>query len=271
MILLRLFSRKWILTTLLVAIAIAVMVRLGYWQLDRLEQRRAFNARVQAQIDQSPLDLTPETLSTGLESNLENMEYRQVVVSGEYDHEAEVVLRNQAWNNQIGVKLITPLRIAGSDRSVLVNRGWVPFEDFTSDNLAQYAETGHVKVRGIIRASQTRPEIGWRSDEIPGPGEPPLEAWNMINVPGIASQVSYPLLPVYIQQAPDPEWTQLPYRSLPNLELTEGPHLGYAIQWFIFAAILGFGYPFYARREERTGEGKGMKSDYLQPISSKLR
>jgi surfeit locus 1 family protein len=93
----------------------------------------------------------------------------------------------------------------------------------------------------------------------------------MINVPGIASQVPYPLLPVYVQQAPDPAWVSLPHRSLPKLELTEGSHLGYAIQWFIFAAILGIGYPIYVRREEKF-EARPVKSgEFLRPKSSSMR
>ena len=81
-VLLRIFSRRWILTTLLVIAAMGVLARLGVWQLDRLEQRRAFNARVQAQIDQPQLELS----GPALEADLANMEYRQVSVTGEYDH-----------------------------------------------------------------------------------------------------------------------------------------------------------------------------------------
>jgi surfeit locus 1 family protein len=249
------FSRHWWKTTILVIAAIGVMVRLGIWQLDRLAQRRAFNDRVQAQIEQPALRLE----GAALDEDLEGMEYRQVIVTGEYDHLSEVVLRNQAYENQIGVHLLTPLRIAGSERAVLVDRGWIPLEVYQRGDWAQFAEPGSVEVRGVIRASQTRPEIGWRRDELPGPGEGPLKAWYMANVPGVAAQVPYELLPVYIQQAPDPAWSSLPYRSQPKLELTEGPHLGYAIQWFLFAAILGLGYPFYIRREETAASLPGKR------------
>ena len=61
----------------------------------------------------------------------------------------------------------------------------------------------------------------------------------------------YQLLPVYVQQAPDPAWTSLPYRSQPDVEISEGPHLGYALQWFTFSALLGLGYPVFIRRQER--------------------
>jgi surfeit locus 1 family protein len=43
----------------------------------------------------------------------------------------------------------------------------------------------------------------------------------------------------------------LPYRTQPKLELSEGPHMGYAMQWFTFAALLGIGYPFFIKRQER--------------------
>jgi surfeit locus 1 family protein len=118
-IFLRPFSRRWLLATLLVAAAMAVMVRLGIWQLDRLEQRREFNARVLAQINQPALVLK----GPALQADLASMEYRPVVVEGEYDFSQQVALRNQVWENQAGVHLLTPLRIAGTEQSVLVNRG----------------------------------------------------------------------------------------------------------------------------------------------------
>jgi surfeit locus 1 family protein len=251
------FSRRWFLTTLLVLVGMGVLARLGIWQLDRLDQRRAFNARVQAQIDQPPLDLDAK----GLNADLTNMEYRQVVVTGEYDHSQEIAIRNQYWGNEWGVHLVTPLKIDGTEQAVLVDRGWIPAADFESGDWSRFAEPGIVTVSGVIRASRDRADFGFRRDPEPAPGET-LRAWNFINVPGISQQVSLSLLPVYIQQAPDPTWTGMPYRAQPELELTEGPHLGYAIQWFTFAALLGLGYPFFIQRQERRQSG---------PISGQAR
>ena len=101
---------RWILTTLLVMAGVAVLIRLGIWQLDRLQTRRAFNARVTAQINQPTLDLN---LAPGI-PDLNMMEYRKVTVTGEYDFADQVALRNQAWQDQPGVHLLTPLKIAGS-------------------------------------------------------------------------------------------------------------------------------------------------------------
>lgn len=251
------FSRRWWKTTILAFLAMGVMIRLGIWQLDRLEQRRVFNTRVQAQLEQPSLDLELKSLGADLEA----MEYREVHVTGEYDHGHEVALRNQAYNNQFGVHLVTPLRIAGSDQAVLVDRGWIPYEDYQSGDWGEFAELGQVEVRGMIRVAQTRPTIGFRSDPTPAPGEGPLKTWNILNVPRIAEQLPYTLLPVYIQQAPDPSWNSMPYRGLPVIELTEGSHLGYAVQWFSFALILGIGYPLYVQRQQSETAGKVQSSN----------
>jgi len=137
---------RWIATTLLVLIAIAVMVRLGIWQLDRLEKRREFNAHVITQINQPMLDV-----NTVINPNkLVNMEYRQAQVIGEYDHSLEIALRNQYWNNQWGVHLITPMKISGSNSFILVDRGWIPAEEYQKGDWSKFSEAGTVKVKGLF-------------------------------------------------------------------------------------------------------------------------
>lgn len=241
----RMFSRRWILATFLVLTATAVMVRLGIWQLDRLEQRRDFNTRVQEQLGAETLPLE----GSALQANLHGMEYRSVLVVGEYIHEEEVAIRNQVENGQWGVHLLTPLRIANNSGIILVDRGWIPAEDFQLGDWSAFEEPGEVVVQGMIRRSQDRPDYGPRRDATPVPGED-LLAWNFVNVPAIGEQLGYHLLPIYIQQAPNPSLPPLPIRSQPELELTEGPHMGYAIQWFSFAGVLLLGYPFFIRKRE---------------------
>ncbi len=243
----RMFARRWIVATALVVAGVALCARLGIWQLDRLDQRRAFNARVQAQVGQPELQLSGQALH----DDLYNMEYRPVTVVGRYDFSQEIALVNQYWGNDWGAHLVTPLVISGTQQAVLVDRGWIPHPDFESGDWAKFAEPGEVVVRGILRRPQTKAEIGGRSDPPLAPGEAWRANWNFVNIGQISKQVSHPLLPAYVQQAPDPAWSGLPYRSQPRLELTEGPHMGYALQWFTFAALLGIGYPFFIRRQER--------------------
>src|SRR5215211_9152981 len=119
MFLLKMFQRRWLLATLLVFAGTALCIRLGIWQLDRLEQRRAFNARFEWARKQPVLDLNRDQ-----PPNIADMEWRPVKVTGEYDFANQVALRNQYYDNQYGYHLLTPLLF---DRgAVLVDRGWVP-------------------------------------------------------------------------------------------------------------------------------------------------
>jgi surfeit locus 1 family protein len=179
------------------------------------------------------------------------MEYRKVNVGGTYNHNKQIALRNQYWGNQWGVHLITPLQISGSDQIILVDRGWIPAEDFQSGDWSQFDEPGEVTVAGILRRSQDKADFGSRSDPQVQAGDEPRTAWNFVNIERLTVLMSSTLLPAYIQQAPEPSWKSLPYRYQPTLDLTEGPHFGYALQWFTFATILGLGYPFFIQRQER--------------------
>jgi surfeit locus 1 family protein len=252
-----LFSRQWRVATILVVIAIGVQVGLAVWQLERLQERRVFNARVQLQLDQPPLTL--EARMPGEE--LSAMEYRSVVVRGEFDFTQEVALRGQSWNGTLGARLLTPLRIAGSDRAVLVDRGWIPYEETENGRWPQYAQPGEVVVRGQIRASRQQSGLGFRTDPTPVPGER-LTAWNQANVAAIGTQMPYPLLPIYIQQAPDPDPdTVLPYAGLSPLDLSEGSHLGYAGQWFVFAIVFAVGYPVFVHHQLREAAKRQAEPD----------
>jgi surfeit locus 1 family protein len=255
-----LFSHKWRLATILVILAMGVQVLLAVWQLERLHARRAYNARVQYQLDQPPLMLEASTPIADLGA----MEYRSVVARGEFDFPQEVALRGQSWNGALGARLLTPLRLAGSERAVLVDRGWIPYEETENGQWPQYTQPGEVIVRGRIRASRQDTGLGFRTDPTPLPGER-LTAWNQPNVAAIGAQLSYPLLPVYLQQAPDPDPdTVLPYAGLSPLDLSEGSHLGYAGQWFMFAIVFGVGYWAFVRHQLREAAQRQAEPDQSQ-------
>jgi surfeit locus 1 family protein len=245
------FNRKWWFTTLLVLLGSALCVRLGIWQLDRLDQRRAFNAQVESMRSISVLDLNADDVES-----IEDMEWRSAVVRGEYDFANQIALRNQYYGNQYGYHLFTPLLFNPSTGSgqaltaVLVDRGWVPADGNPApDDWRKYDEAGTVVIKGQIRLGQSKPSYGGVSDALPEDGSV-LSLWNNADVETIALQMPYPILNVYIQPDVDAEDGTLPIPSRPVIDLTEGSHFGYALQWFTFATILFVGYPFYLRKQE---------------------
>jgi surfeit locus 1 family protein len=245
------FSRKWILTTLLVVVGSLVCVRLGLWQLDRLAQRQSFNAHYLATSGLPRLKIT-----SAPQGDLRQLEYRPVEVIGSYDFDHQVVLRNQYYESQPGYFLLTPL-VLSDGTGILVERGWIPAQgNETHADWHKYDRPGGVTIRGILRLGETQSEIGGVADPTLAPGQSQLDFWNIVNLERMAQQVPHKLLPVFVQPDPEPARTEPPYPYQPELEITEGPHLGYAMQWFTFAALLFFGYPlFYLRQQSRLHTG----------------
>jgi surfeit locus 1 family protein len=239
------FSRKWLLTTVLVFAGTALCVRLGIWQLDRLEHRRAFNEHVTVVWSLPALDL-----SAGRSVDLTSMEYRDAFASGRYDFGYQVALRNQYYENQLGYHLLTPL-LLDDGSAVLVDRGWIPADGNPSaQDWRKYDQSGDVRVEGILRLSQARSEIGGVSDPPLGPGETRRELWIMVDLERIGDQIPYAILPVYLQPDVEAGDVQPPIPYQPTIEVGEGPHIGYAGQWFSFAILLFFGYPFFYLRKQ---------------------
>ena len=245
-ILAAMFSRRWLLTTLLVLAGTVLCIRLGIWQLDRLAQRREFNTHVTQMWSLPPLDL-----NSSHPFDVTDMEYRAVQVTGEYDFANQVSLRNQYFENQLGYHLLTPL-LLDDGSAVLVDRGWIPAEGNASpSDWRKYDQAMDVTLTGIIRLGPAEPELGGVPDPALGSEQTRLDIWNMVNLERIGKQIPYQILDVYIQPNVDSAEAEPPIPYQARLELSEGPHLGYAGQWFIFAAMLFFGYPFfYLRKQE---------------------
>jgi surfeit locus 1 family protein len=199
-----------------------------------------------------PLPLTGDALPT----DAKELKNRLATARGVYDLSRQIALTHQHWMNTPGFHLVTPLVIEDQAQSgdhrpkaVLVDRGWLPATAQDVANWSQYDVTGPMEVTGYIQLSQTLQDSNTSSQ---GTSELQRE-WYRVDVAAIQSQMPYELLPVYLQQAPLPNGnTDLPFRSELDADLSEGNHLSYAIQWFIFATILGIGYIYYVGKS--TGE-----------------
>ncbi|MDQ3810283.1 MAG: SURF1 family protein, partial [Chloroflexota bacterium] len=107
-------SRRNIIAAILALIVATVCVRLGIWQLDRLAERRAQNAQLAARANRAPVmlsDIPPGSVAD---------RFRRVRVRGTFDFDHELVVTGRTRDGSPGVNIITPLRLDGSDRVVLV-------------------------------------------------------------------------------------------------------------------------------------------------------
>jgi surfeit locus 1 family protein len=209
----------------------ALFVRLGVWQLARLKQRRAFNTVLAQRL------VAPPTTATALPPDTALGHYRRISAAGTMLYDREVVYAGRTHEGSPGVDLLTPMRIAGHDTVVLVNRGWAYSPDAASIDESRWRERDTTSVRGY-------------AETFPAPAAPATaRRVHALNHATIQSLVGLPLAPYILVQTSDSTLHQdsIPVRlGMPTLD--EGPHESYAIQWFSFAIVAVVGGVALSRR-----------------------
>lgn len=234
--------RRVVVFALLAVVAAAVCVRLGFWQLSRLSQRKRVNATVSARLSKSvaPIAALPADSSSRL---------RRATVRGTPDYDHQIVLAARSFEGSPGVWLVTPVKIAGTDSAVLVNRGWVYAPDGMSVDLSRWRERDST--------------FSGYAELMPPPSANGLEAvlrprgrvLRALDQTAVASVLPYSVSPLYlVATAPD---SATPVRErvarLGTPALDEGPHLGYALQWFSFAVVALVGAGAVVRKSRSEG------------------
>lgn len=218
-----------ILGTLALAAVIAGCVRLGVWQLDRLDQRRTLNAAVAERMHGPPLEDIAALLDTA------GAIYRIADARGTFDNERSIVLPGRSYRGTPGVHLLSPLRIQGGG-AILVNRGWVPSADAASIEIDAFAHHDTVELRGIVLPFPARHQSLAQRGAAATRDSAFRRVWFSVDERALRAQFPYPMLPAMLQALPSPDAPRWPTRLEPPV-LDEGPHLSYALQWFSFAGI----------------------------------
>jgi cytochrome oxidase assembly protein ShyY1 len=235
---------KWIGFHLLVIFGIVLMIWLGFWQLDRLDQRKAFNDAVAERSEEPPVPI--EVLLSEPDFDPATSEWRRVTAKGTWLPD-QVIVFNRTQNGRPGDNIVTPLLLDEQDGNesltVLVNRGFVPVGVDAPDP----PEIG-VEVLGRVRPSQER-QRGGLTDSTDGP----VTEIRRVDIPQLARQVDGDVAPVYLDLiATQPEAGPGAPVPVPAPEIDSGPHLSYAVQWFIFSLAVAVGWVLAVRRSIAT-------------------
>ncbi len=216
-------------------IVFIVLISLGFWQLDRAEEKRVIEHEVhQAQVQQA-LNLNAYLKEKMPKSLLEKI-YHNVEVAGYYDKQHQFLYDNRTYKGKPGYHVLTPLRLSDSKIAILINRGWIPYNG-SRDNIPSIQVSNENRVvLGEIRNPSKAIVL---SDTAPVVTKFPVTIQN-ISISGLSKQLGYSLLPIVIElDKAEPlgfvrEWQ--PYYGKID------KHIAYAIQWFLMAAILLFLY-----------------------------
>ncbi|RMG39991.1 MAG: SURF1 family protein [Candidatus Dadabacteria bacterium] len=261
----RRFKLSWPITVTSILLAVG-MLRLSYWQWERHLSKKAYIAKLEENLKKPPL--TKEELLKIALAEWPSYIHRRVIISGDYDFKHEMVLRNRRLDKVPGVHVLTPLKISGTSKFILVDRGFIPLEFSTPDKRTVFQKPKTISFTGLIKASVPRRPLSPRDPEA-GPDKPWVDAWLRVNLDKIAKQLPFKILPVYLEIIPKndsaadierniiksdsdkAEMLFLPSRALANKpvsrELSEYPvpvfntvvppgrHLGYVYEWAFMA------------------------------------
>ncbi|HET6630968.1 MAG TPA: SURF1 family protein [Woeseiaceae bacterium] len=232
-------SRTTIATRLLppfAALALVVLFTgLGFWQLDRAEQKRALQA-----------SFNRESATVEITAAAEPSLYRHIRATGRFLDERQFLIDNIVQDGRLGFYVITPFELDGGGPLLLVNRGWVPRRP-----------DGELPAIGIADAPRTiegragrLPRVGIRPGTAlqAGGGWPRLATYPTVDE--LAGALQGPVLPYVLLADPDPE-SGLVRRWEPR---TMGPsrHIAYAFQWFALAiAVVVVTVLVYRKRRPR--------------------
>ena len=228
---------RWILAIVVGVVLALSFIRLGIWQLDRLDERRASNAVIEDR--RSGVERPIEGLigQYGLEPT--DLIDRAAVVEGTYRTDLEFFSVGRTYGDLSGTLVATPLELADGSLLVVV-RGIVPPDTAGPPAEGFEPPSGLVVARGIVEDGEEPPRI-----TEPEPAEGVLSSISRLDLEFIDAWIDGDVLPVSMtlvsQEPANADRTPVP---VPAAELTEGSHLGYAVQWFAFALIVvvGVGY-----------------------------
>lgn len=241
-----LLSRQWVILTLTGLALIPVMIQLGFWQLHRHEHRVAQNELISGNLAARPVAVQKLTAPGRTVPRADT--YRPVTATGTYDPRHEVVVRQRtaADGQKIGYHVLTPL-VLENGRALLVNRGWIPAGgDLTEFPQVPAAPAGRVTVTGRLMPDETTAASGIKDRK----GLPPRQVM-LIDSRQQAERLGRPVSGGHLQlTATSPETAGDQPELLPEPDHDSiGPHMAYAVQWWLFAAGVPVGWVVLVRRE----------------------
>jgi surfeit locus 1 family protein len=224
--------------TLVYLILLPLLLGLGFWQLDRAEQKRALLEQQKQGLMAEVVHLSPDT-----EEPLSILKYKRTEVKGHYDTDHQFLLDNQISEGKAGYFVLTPFVLEGSDKAVLVNRGWIP----SSPDRSRLPD---------IRIKQMPVVVKGRINGFPGVGiklegaETPAAGWpstvQVVNPDILSGRLGYPLFRFQIELDKDqPEGYKREWRTAAVMPPAQ--HVAYATQWFALAFLLTMLFIWFSR------------------------
>lgn len=219
----RRFRPGWLPTLGMIGF-VALSVGLGNWQRHRAAEKEALGAQLAAAANAPPWDLS----ATDVDAT--RLRFRTVRASGEYDATRQLFVDNKVHAGRAGYDVVVPLKLAGSERFVLVDRGWIAQGARRAELPVVPPPAGTVIVVGRANLPPQR-YLELARDRRAGP------LWQNLDLERIAAATGLALLPIIVEQTDAAAPADGLVRDWPAPDLGGEQHRAYMLQWYSFAAL----------------------------------
>ncbi|MES2637040.1 MAG: SURF1 family protein [Pseudomonadota bacterium] len=217
-----------LLSTLLLFICIPIFIKLGFWQYEKAILKQNIQANFELSIKNQLPDLKNYL------SNSEVLEFKNTQVQGEYATQYQILIDNKVENSLVGYHVVTPLRIAGLDEYVLVNRGWIQGKENRADLPAFETPAGVLNIQGMAWLPTQKIFTLEDKAQVAANNQKWQPVWQHLDMQRYAKNVPIKILPIIIKLDAKSDAGGF----VRNWEMSQErivTHLGYAYQWFGFA------------------------------------
>jgi len=206
-------------------------IQLGLWQLGRADEKLLIQSEYEQQQQRNAIDI--ENIPTAeLDSGSDDLPNRHVALQGEYINERSILVLAQFFDGQIGYEVVTPFRLQGSSRLVLVSRGWTSgiLPPNTPPDLRPVSGLQRLNAQILVPAIDQR----YASSQI-DPSQWPLRVRN-IQIDILQAIFDQALFPYVVRLTADQPGMLVRHWRETNVDINT--NLSYAFQWFTFAALV---------------------------------
>lgn len=222
------FRPRWF-PTLIAALLVPLFISAGQWQWNKASAKAGLQRQLDAQGAEPAMQMPAAPVAS------EALRFRTVIARGTYEPQRQILIDNRTYRQQAGFHVLTPLRIEGGNTRVLVNRGWIP-------GMAEHGRVPDVATpEGVVELSGRAVIPTARFFTLENARQNAREdgtwprVWQNLDMERYARLAGFPVQPLVIQLDPQSagagfvrEWPRPDDRRLTNL--------GYALQWWTFAA-----------------------------------
>ena len=217
-------SLRFLLPSILITATFAFLVSLGFWQLDRADEKRGIEASIKL-ANTGSVELIKD------EEVLENKEYYEVRLQGKYLSDKQFIYDNQIVNQVSGYYVLTPYALEGQSKTILINRGFIPWNgrrDKLADiDIGQDAREIKVLISKPIKRMELKPtEIGIQFPIL-------IQSIDLQDMASLASVDFSSVIGLL-----DPSASNGFVRKWEPYTGSIEKHIGYAVQWFLMALVL---------------------------------